>query len=228
MLIAFSIAIYNENTPELVIELPETNETVENDTIQPEVKKEPVKPFREEMINKGMIDPFPEDENDYNRWYNDWVNDCARLGTCRKEETTKKEMSQQEYARFSRAKACHNVYQEMKDRIKGSHDKIVERCATLSTLIYAFESWYWKSHACKTKKNCRGLMAWTREGKRYQQTFDSYHEWDIAFARTWYKGYINAPLYNAIKTYSGSDNHDVYFAFVRDRYDSTLNYFLTN
>lgn len=48
------------------LEAPQTNETIENDTIQPEENKEPVRAkewtFRDEMIKKGMLDPFPDDE----------------------------------------------------------------------------------------------------------------------------------------------------------------------
>ena len=58
-----------------------------------------------------------------------------------------------EVARRERKIICHEAYQEQKDKVK-NHDKIVERCAAMMTLNFAFESGHGRSRLCEKQNNC--------------------------------------------------------------------------
>lgn len=134
-------------------------------------------------------------------------------------------------ARKERKIICHEMYQEKKEVVI-NHDQIVERCATMMTLQYAFESGHWKSRKCVNQKNC----FWIKNNRRdrcikspngfciYSAQIEGMRDFAEMFMKH-YEGYKSVKAY--LDVYS-PDGNGAYPQFVKSKYDETLQYFINN
>lgn len=131
--------------------------------------------------------------------------------------------------RQERKVICQEVYEKLKDKVI-NHKNVVERCATMMTLQYAYESGHGKSLRCTKGNNC----FWIKHNKRdrcirntdWFCTFKSQKEWSYDYAEMFYKHYEG---YRSIEAYLHAyspDGNKSYHSFVKSKYNTTLKYFL--
>lgn len=133
-----------------------------------------------------------------------------------------------EIARRERKVICHEAYQTWKKKVV-NHDLIVERCATMLTLNFAFESGRWKSRLCREQFNCTGIKNNRRD--RCIKTKGGFCAYSapIEWYRDWAEMYIkHYSGYKTIKEYLNvydPTHHWTYYTFVSSKYDDILAYF---
>lgn len=107
--------------------------------------------------------------------------------------------------RQSRLNWCIQAYGDYKEHIQANYihtnQDIIARCFAYSSLIYAYESWYWQSPRCKNHFNCYGIKnptyKWGLKNINYTITnwrfliFNNHQENDLVFARYYYKFHMN-------------------------------------
>lgn len=138
--------------------------------------------------------------------------------------------------REERYNICKEMYYKNKDYVdkkyKHKNQNIISRCATYMTLIYAYESNYWKSKICLIKKNCYWIKwAWPF------RVYNTYYDWDIEFAKLYFKFNFNKNITDFIKWYfidwiwkfwwswDSLDKKEKYIQFIKNRYWGIYNYF---
>ena len=135
----------------------------------------------------------------------------------------------QDYARKIRIEACTRVYEQNKEFVDKTFihttQNVVTRCATFTTLIKAYESWYWKSNMCESNFNCFWIKDWnTWKFKVY----NSEYEWYLDFARLYlvwnwtmdWKWHKNRTITEFVRNWSW-DSEEVenrYINFVTSKY----------
>jgi len=133
-----------------------------------------------------------------------------------------------EIARRERKVICHEAYQEKKN-IVIRHDSIVERCATMMTIQYAFEAWHGTSRLCREQRNC----FWIKENKRPRCihwpwafcTYSAYTEWMRDYAELFMIAYEWYPdLKSLLNKYDPTHAWE-YYRFVKNNYWPILEYF---
>lgn len=133
--------------------------------------------------------------------------------------------------RQERIDICKISYEKLKDKVI-NHKNVVERCATMMTLQYAYESGHGKSSRCTKGNNCFGIKHNKRDrcikNPDWFCTFKSQKEWSYDYAEMFYKHYEwYKTVWAYLHAYSPDGNMS-YHAFVKARYDNTLKYFLNN
>lgn len=137
--------------------------------------------------------------------------------------------NEQDYQRKLRLKACTRVYEQNKDFIDNTFIHITQnpiiRCATMITLIWAYESDYFRSNMCVSQKNCFWIKSYTNWKFK---TYDTWYKWYLDFARLYlvwnwnntFKGHKNRNIVEFIENWSW-DNIEVekrYINFVTSKY----------
>lgn len=144
------------------------------------------------------------------------------------ETVVEESVSDMDMARLERKVVCHEMYQEWKERVI-RHDEIVERCATMMTIQYAFESGHWKSKRCTVDNNCFGIKN-NRRARciRSGDGFCAYSaqiEWMRDYAEMFMKHYEWYATLSAYMDVYCPDGNWAYPKFVYSKYDDILAYF---
>lgn len=137
--------------------------------------------------------------------------------------------------RKARIEACTQAYYEYQEwvdsRYKHSEQNVIIRCATFSSLVFAKESWYWKSNRCLNHLNCYWLKNLSVDLKPLEWInvevvdnrflkFENYDDWNLLFARLYMRWNFNKDITTFVKWYSETDQ-ETYISFVSDRFWKT-------
>ena len=125
----------------------------------------------------------------------------------------KKVYTEQEKIRLSRIKACEKYAKVKKIYWQNS----VTRCATFMTVVFAFESNFWKSNICLNRKNCFG-MKWN--WIEYPAGFINFKNFDEAnnfFAKKYFQFHYKKKVEDFVYSWSMTDRQS-YIYFFRENY----------
>ena len=135
-----------------------------------------------------------------------------------------------DYARMQRLEACERKQIEI---LKKSNQKRTIHCATMMTLITAYESWYMKSNRCVNQKNCMWLKGRRWNGSYWFLTFKNHYDWNIYFADKWFIYHYKKSIHTLIYGYKQNDwsykywwsttDQVTYVAFIKDKYSLVYN-----
>ena len=101
-------------------------------------------------------------------------------------------------------------------------DHSIEKCATFMTLVYAYESWFWKSRRCVEDKNCYGMKWNWYDTPAWFLVFDTHQEGDRYFAKKFYQWHYKKDVETFITHWSMTDR-ETYIEFFYARYDTIYN-----
>ena len=153
------------------------------------------------------------------------------------------DMIPQEFAgvdliRADRVSACERAYNEYQEHIQDRYihwdqDPVV-RCATYMHLVFAYESGFWTSNKCLENNNCFGIkkptydfakddIQYTVWAGRFLQ-FDNWQDWNLAFARLYYRFHMNKTISQFVHDWSMTDRW-TYTSFMKSRYWDTYLYY---
>ena len=134
--------------------------------------------------------------------------------------------------RKARIDACTQAYYEYQAFVDSKYihttQNIVLRCATFSSLVFAKESWYWKSNRCLNHLNCFWLknlsvdlkpLEWINTevvDNRFLK-FESYDDGNLLFARLYMRWNFNKDIITFVRWWSTTDQ-ETYISFVSDKY----------
>ena len=130
----------------------------------------------------------------------------------------KKSFTIQEKARLSRLKTCQK-YAKV-DKIYWQ-DAVV-RCATFSTIVFAFESNFWKSNICLQRKNCFGIKWNWVEYPAGFISFPSFEKWDEYFAKKYFQFHCKKKVKDFVYSWSMTDR-DSYISFFNANFKKIYN-----
>lgn len=134
--------------------------------------------------------------------------------------------------RKARIEACTQAYYEYQDwvdsKYKHTNQNIIIRCATFSSLVFAKESWYWKSNRCINHLNCHWIKNLSVDLKPLEWInvevvdnrflkFENYDDWNLLFARLYMRWNFNKDIETFVTNYSETDR-ETYISFINDKY----------
>ena len=136
--------------------------------------------------------------------------------------------------RADRVNACSQAYNEYEEHIQDKYIHLAQdpvvRCATYMHLVFAYESGFWTSKKCIEKNNCFGIKLPTynfaKDDIQYRVwsgnflIFDNWKDWNLAFARLYYRFHINKTISQFVHDWSMTDRQ-TYTHFVKDNYWDT-------
>jgi len=132
-----------------------------------------------------------------------------------------------DYARMQRLEACERMQIE---KLEISDQKKTLHCATIMTLITAFESDFMKSNRCMNDNNCMWLKGKRPNRSYWFLTFDNHYDWNIYFAEKWFTYHHPKSIHTLIWGYEQADwsykygwsttDQAIYVAFIKDKYSS--------
>lgn len=70
------------------------------------------------------------------------------------------------------------------------------------------------------RKNCHGIMAWDKNGKRFPRVFNSHAESQAACVSLWKRAYVRFPDQALAAKWTGGDNAKQWLATVKQKYNS--------
>ena len=121
--------------------------------------------------------------------------------------------------RADRIIACERAYNEYQEHIQDRYihwkqDPVI-RCATYMHLIFAYESWFGTSNMCSQNNNCFGIKLPTYNFAKDDIWFDIWagrflifndrQDWNLAFARLYYKFHLNKTINQFVSGWSMTD-----------------------
>lgn len=120
--------------------------------------------------------------------------------------------------RLERLEVCQKAYKKTHINEQFLYDQIpAVRCATYMSLIYAFESNFWKSRKCTVQKNCHGMKGNWYDHPAGFITFDTYTEGREWFANRYFKFHYKKNIRTFVYNWSMTDR-EIYVGFVEKRY----------
>ena len=120
--------------------------------------------------------------------------------------------------RIKRLESCENAYKESWIKDKFIYKQLmVVRCATYSTLIYAYESNFWQSEKCIKMKNCYGMKWNWYEHKAWFITFDTYEEWRNWFSYKYFQWHYKKKINTFVNNWSETQQEE-YKSFMWNNY----------
>ena len=124
----------------------------------------------------------------------------------------------QEGIRQERLAICESEYKKSEINEQFIYKQVpAVRCATYMTLIYAFESDFWKSNKCIEKKNCHWMKWNGRDHPAGFINFGTYTEGREWFANRYWKWHYKKNVNTMIRWWSMTDQ-DVYVNYVESNY----------
>lgn len=125
-----------------------------------------------------------------------------------KKSEARKDFTLQEKIRIERLKSCAKYAQVEKIY---SQDAIV-RCATFATIVFAFESDFWKSWLCQNRKNCYWMKGNWIEYPKWFITFSTFEKWNEYFAKKYFQFHYKKKVPDFVRSWSMTDR-DAYISF---------------
>lgn len=114
----------------------------------------------------------------------------------------------QEKIRLSRLQSCAEYAQVKKIYWQDA----ITRCATFATIVFAFESNFWKSQMCRDLKNCYWIKGNGVEYPAWFITFENYDEANKYFAKKYFKFHYKKKVKEFVYSWSMTDR-DAYISF---------------
>ena len=130
-----------------------------------------------------------------------------------KKSEARKDFTLQEKIRIERLKSCQK-YAKIE---KIYWQDAVVRCATFATIVFAFESDFWKSNICLNRKNCF-WMKWN--WVEYPTGFINFRNFDEAnnfFAKKYFQFHYKKKVPEFVRSWSMTDRQS-YIYFFRENY----------
>ena len=121
----------------------------------------------------------------------------------------KKVYTEQEKIRLSRIKACQKYAKIEKIYWQ---DAIV-RCATFATIVFAFESDFWKSWLCQNQKNCYWIKWNWVEYPAGFISFPNFEKWNEYFAKKYFQFHYKKKVENFVYSWSMTDRQSYIYFF---------------
>ena len=135
-----------------------------------------------------------------------------------KKSEARKDFTLQEKIRIERLKSCAKYAQVEKIY---SQDAIV-RCATFATIVFAFESDFWKSWLCQNQKNCYWIKWNWIEYPKWFITFPTFEKWNEYFAKKYFQFHYKKKVSDFVRSWSMTDR-DAYISFFNVNYKKIYN-----
>ena len=124
----------------------------------------------------------------------------------------------QDKIRIERLKSCQKYAKTQKIY---DQDAIV-RCATFATIVFAFESDFWKSWLCQNRKNCYWMKGNWIEYPKWFITFSSFEKWNEYFAKKYFQFHYKKKVPDIVRSWSMTDR-DAYISFFNVNYKKIYN-----
>lgn len=125
-----------------------------------------------------------------------------------KKSEARKDFTLQEKIRIERLKSCAKYAQVEKIY---NQDAIV-RCSTFATIVFAFESDFWKSWLCQEKKNCYWMKGNWIEYPKWFITFSTFEKGNEYFAKKYFQFHYKKKIPEFVRSWSMTDR-DAYISF---------------
>ena len=135
-----------------------------------------------------------------------------------KKSEAKKDFTLQDKIRIERLKSCQKYAKTQKIY---DQDAIV-RCATFATIVFAFESDFWKSWLCQNRKNCYWMKGNWIEYPKWFITFSSFEKWNEYFAKKYFQFHYKKKVPDIVRSWSMTDR-DAYISFFNVNYKKIYN-----
>ena len=130
----------------------------------------------------------------------------------------KKTYSVQNKIRQERIEACATAYKDSWLTDMYIYNQLpVVRCATYMTIVYVFESNFWKSKMCKENKNCYWITGNGIDTPSWFLKFKSYKKWNEYFAKKYFQFHYKKSYSTFVNHWSTTDR-DEYKAFFKQKY----------
>ena len=130
-----------------------------------------------------------------------------------KKSEARKDFTLQEKIRIERLKSCQKYAKIEKIYWQ---DAIV-RCATFATIVFAFESDFWKSWLCQNQKNCYWIKWNWIEYPKWFITFHTFEKWNEYFAKKYFQFHYKKKVPEFVRSWSMTDRQS-YIYFFRENY----------
>lgn len=135
-----------------------------------------------------------------------------------KKSEARKDFTLQEKIRIERLKSCQKYAKTQKIY---DQDAIV-RCATFATIVFAFESDFWKSWLCQNQKNCYWIKWNWIEYPKWFITFPTFEKWNEYFAKKYFQFHYKKKVPDFVRSWSMTDR-DAYISFFNVNYKKIYN-----
>ena len=135
-----------------------------------------------------------------------------------KKSEARKDFTLQEKIRIERLKSCQKYAKTQKIY---DQDAIV-RCATFATIVFAFESDFWKSWLCQNQKNCYWIKWNWIEYPKWFITFPTFEKWNEYFAKKYFQFHYKKKVPEFVRSWSMTDR-DAYISFFNVNYKKIYN-----
>lgn len=135
-----------------------------------------------------------------------------------KKSEARKDSTLQEKIRIERLKSCQKYAKIEKIYWQ---DAIV-RCATFATIVFAFESDFWKSWLCQNQKNCYWIKWNWIEYPKWFITFPTFEKWNEYFAKKYFQFHYKKKVPEFVRSWSMTDR-DAYISFFNVNYKKIYN-----
>jgi len=135
-----------------------------------------------------------------------------------KKSEAKKDFTLQDKIRIERLKSCQKYAKTQKIY---DQDAIV-RCATFATIVFAFESDFWKSWLCQNRKNCYWMKGNWIEYPKWFITFSSFEKWNEYFAKKYFQFHYKKKVPDFVRSWSMTDR-DAYISFFSKNFKKIYN-----
>ena len=131
---------------------------------------------------------------------------------------TGENMSIRDKIRLERLEVCQKAYKMTHINEQFIYKQIpAVRCATYMSLIYAYESNFWKSERCVRDKNCFGIKWNWIDTPRWFLKFETETQGREYFAKKYFKFHYKKKVSEFVKSWSMTDQ-DTYINFVSSKY----------
>lgn len=125
-----------------------------------------------------------------------------------KKSEAKKDFTLQDKIRIERLKSCQK-YAKIE---KIYWQDVIVRCATFATIVFAFESDFWKSWLCQNQKNCYWMKGNWIEYPKWFITFSTFEKWNEYFAKKYFQFHYKKKIPEFVRSWSMTDR-DAYISF---------------
>ena len=135
-----------------------------------------------------------------------------------KKSEARKDFTLQDKIRIERLKSCQK-YAKIK---KIYNQDAIVRCATFATIVFAFESDFWKSWLCQEKKNCYWMKGNWIEYPKWFITFPTFEKGNEYFAKKYFQFHYKKKIPEFVRSWSMTDR-DAYISFFKVNFKKIYN-----
>lgn len=149
-----------------------------------------------------FIYPVSASEDPFETMHNNWIQE---------------ELSIQDKIRKERLEVCEDAF--INSWIEKNKTNNILNCATMMTLVYAFESNYWTSRMCIQSKNCYWMKGNWIDTPKWNLKFSSFREWSEYFAKKFFDFHYLKTI--KVFVYNWAEGNRIpYIDFIESKYSS--------